>query len=134
VFAGGPPDLQAFVRSYIQTILGRIAQGTTDEAIRVRWLTGPVGRQLVELAGAADHPLADEATGSPAPAALDDAERHLLQLLTEGRTNAEIASELDVPTDEVGRRLARLQVRLGVSSRAEATSLAFRGLAAVGSR
>jgi DNA-binding NarL/FixJ family response regulator len=134
VFAGGPPDLQAFVRSYIQTILGRIAQGTTDEAIRVRWLTGPVGRQLVELAGAADQPLADEATGSPAPAALDDAERHLLQLLTEGRTNAEIASELDVPTDEVGRRLARLQVRLGVSSRAEATSLAFRGLAAVGSR
>jgi len=31
-------------------------------------------------------------------------------------------------------RLARLQAQLGASSRSEATSLAFRGLAAVGSR
>jgi len=34
----------------------------------------------------------------------------------------------------VARRLAGLQAQLGASSRAEATSLAFRGLAAVGSR
>ena len=65
---------------------------------------------------------------------LDEAERRLLQLLTEGRTNAEIAAELDLGEDEVAQRLARLFARLGTSSRAEATSLAFRGLAAVGSR
>ncbi len=64
---------------------------------------------------------------------LDDAERRLLQLLTQGRTNAEIAAELAVGESEVAQRLARLQARLGTSSRAEATSLAFRGLAAVGS-
>ena len=60
-------------------------------------------------------------------------ERRLLQLLTEGRTNAEIAAELDLAEDDVAARLARLFARLGTSSRAEATSLAFRGLAAVGS-
>jgi DNA-binding NarL/FixJ family response regulator len=65
---------------------------------------------------------------------LDDAERRLLQLLTEGRTNVEIAEALDLGEDDVARRLARLLARLGTSSRAEATSLAFRGLAAVGSR
>jgi DNA-binding NarL/FixJ family response regulator len=138
VFAGGPPEVQGFVRGFLQTTLARIAQGTADEAIRVRWLTGPIGRALVELAGPME--TATEATAprdltSPAAAPdLDDSERRLLQLLTEGRTNAEIATELRLREDDVAQRLARLQARLGASSRAEATSLAFRGLAAVGSR
>ena len=75
--------------------------------------------------------------GSPArPVSrrLDETERRLLQLLTEGRTNAEIAADLDIAEDDVVTRLARLFARLGTSTRAEATSLAFRGLAAVGSR
>ena len=78
------------------------------------------------------------AGGTPASASagpsLDETERRLLQLLTEGRTNAEIATELDLAEDDVVHRLARLFAQLGTSSRAEATSLAFRGLAAVGSR
>ncbi len=137
VFAGAPPEMQGFVRGFLQQTVTRIAQGTADEKIRVAWLTGPVGRELVELAGTMAAPAPDGAgAGSAAAAAgpsLDDAERRLLQLLTEGRTNAEIAAELAVGEDEVAQRLARLQARLGTSSRAEATSLAFRGLAAVGS-
>jgi DNA-binding NarL/FixJ family response regulator len=137
VFAGAPPEMQGFVRGFLQSTLSRIAQGTADEAIRVRWLTGPIGRELVELAGPMEAPAPSAAEpGSAAHAAqpsLDEAERRLLQLLTEGRTNAEIAAELDVAEDDVVQRLARLQARLGTSSRAEATSLAFRGLAAVGS-
>ncbi len=137
LFAGAPPEVQEFVRGFLQSTLSRIAQGTADETIRVRWLTGPLGRELVELTGPLGAPaLAGSEPGSAAgaPAAsLDDAERRLLQLLTEGRTNAEIAAELDLAEDEVAQRLARLQARLGTSSRAEATSLAFRGLAAVGS-
>jgi DNA-binding CsgD family transcriptional regulator len=119
-------------------MLSRIAQGTADEAIRVRWLTGPVGRELVDLAGPMDTPaLASTESNAMASAAgpsLDDMERRLLQLLTEGRTNAEIAGVLALGEDDGAERLARLQARLGASSRAEATSLAFRGLAAVGSR
>jgi DNA-binding NarL/FixJ family response regulator len=136
LLAGGPPDSQAFVRDYLQSTLSRIAQGTADETIRVRWLTGPVGRQLVELAGPVEErqPALDEAADSGVASSLDATDRHLLQLLTEGRTNAEIAAELDVAEQDVGRQLARLQAQLGASSRAEATSLAFRGLAAVGSR
>ena len=51
VLAGGPPEMQGCVRGYLQETLSRIAQGTADEKIRVAWLTGPVGRELVELAG-----------------------------------------------------------------------------------
>lgn len=140
VFAGAPPEVQGFVRGFLQTTLSRIAQGTADEAIRVRWLTGPVGRELAELAGAVDAAGSEAPAGAepdataPAGTRLDDRERRLLQLLTEGRTNAEIAAELDLAEDDVAQRLTRLFARLGTSSRAEATSLAFRGLAAVGSR
>jgi DNA-binding NarL/FixJ family response regulator/tetratricopeptide (TPR) repeat protein len=138
VFAGAPPEVQGFVRGFLTSTLSRIAQGTSDETIRVRWLTGPIGRELVELAGPMEAPGAHVAATGPAPSdtapSLDETERRLLQLLTEGRTNAEIAAELHVPEDDVAQRLARLQARLGASSRAEATSLAFRGLAAVGSR
>ena len=141
VLAGASPEQQGAVRSFLGITLSRIAQATADESIRVRWLTGPIGRELVELAGPLDtagpDPADDSAAGSVADAAdldLDDTERRLLQLLTEGRTNTEIAAELDLADDEVVRRLAHLFARLGTSSRAEATSLAFRGLAAVGTR
>jgi hypothetical protein len=98
VFAGAPPEAQAGLRTWLQVQLGRIAQGTVDEDVRVRWLRGPVGRELVELAG----PL--EGTGfrdpEAGPAATDDAteqdpiDRQLLQLLTEGSTNAEMGTSL----------------------------------------
>jgi DNA-binding NarL/FixJ family response regulator len=137
MFAGAPPEVQGFVRGFLQSTLAKIAQGTADEPIRVRWLTGPVGRELVELAGPMDLPVSPNAEGFAAidaGSSLDEPERRLLQLLTEGHTNAEIAAELEVGEDDVAGRLGRLQARLGASSRAEATSLAFRGLAAVGSR
>jgi DNA-binding NarL/FixJ family response regulator len=139
LLAGEPSGFQDFIRGYLRTTLSRVAQGTADETIRVRWLTGPVGRELVALAGPLDE-LGAEATGTaPAGSAeeavgagLDETERHLLQLLTEGRSNAEIATELGLAEDDVVRRLAHLFAQLGTSSRAEATSLAFRGLATVG--
>ena len=137
VLAGGSPEMQGFVLGFLQQTLARIAQGTADEKIRVRWLTGPVGRELVELAGPMERPAAATAervsAASTGQTALDTDERRMLQLLTQGSTNAEIAIELDLQADEVAQRLARLLARLGTSSRAEATSLAFRGLAAVGS-
>jgi len=134
---GGPPEVQDFVRGYLRTTLTRTAQGILDESIRVRWLKGPVGRELVELAGPMDAPRAVPVAGASAKHAaadLDDADRQLLRLLTEGRTNGEIATELQLDEEDVVQRLARLQAQLGASSRSEATSLAFRGLAAVGSR
>ena len=133
IFAGAPPEVQGFVREFLQVTLSRIAQGTADEEIRVRWLTGPVGRELVELAGPMDRPGAATGTVAEPGARLDDRERQLLRLLTEGRTNREIAAELEVAEEDVAQRLTRLFARIGTSSRAEATSLAFRGLAAVGS-
>ncbi len=54
ILAGGPPEAHGRMRAYLQEVLSRMAQGTADEKIRVAWLTGPVGREIVELAGPMD--------------------------------------------------------------------------------
>jgi len=133
IFAGAPPEAQEAVRAWLQTQLGRIAQGTVDEDIRVRWLRGPVGRQLVELAGPLEEAGFRDPEAGPAAngeaAERDPIDRQLMQLLTEGSTNSEMAAALGLDTETLAQRLARLLSSLGASNRAEATSLAFRGLA-----
>jgi DNA-binding NarL/FixJ family response regulator len=123
----GPPEAQAFVRSYLQVTLARIVQGTMDESIRVRWLKGPIGSRLVALAG---EPViaTPEAPGQAAD--LGAEERQLMVLLTEGLTNREIADRLSIPEEAVTSRLADVMVTLGAADRAQATSLAMRGLGA----
>jgi DNA-binding NarL/FixJ family response regulator len=60
---------------------------------------------------------------------LEDDDRALLRLLTQGSTNAEMATELGIDEETVTQRLARLLSQIGASTRAEATTMAFRGLA-----
>lgn len=137
--AGGPPETRDDILAYLRTLLARIANGTLDEQVRVRWLRGPIGRQIVQLVGASEatgegdggRP-GDRAGGSAGPfdlSDMDELDRRLLRLLTEGNTNAEIAEAVELTEEEVGVALARLLARLGVASRAAATSLAFRGFA-----
>ena len=131
LLAGGPPEMQAMVRGFLQIQVTRIAQATADETMRVRWLRGPMGRQLVELAGPMDA-LHTEAKpdGAAAPAVqLDDDDRALLRLLTQGNTNREMAKELGLEEEALATRLARLLTQIGASTRAEATTMAFRGMA-----
>ena len=151
IFAGAPVEQHTPVRRYLEIVLGRIAHGILDESTRVRWLRGPTGRALVELVGPLDmqpgadtertHEAASATMGAPGAsesgdspeAPLEPVETHLLHLLTQGLTNHEMAVQLSLTDDELSARLARLLARLGASTRAEATSLAFRGLAPVGS-
>jgi DNA-binding NarL/FixJ family response regulator len=44
----------------------------------------------------------------------------------QGKTNHEIAEEIGLDEQAVARRLGELFARMGASSRAEATALAFR--------
>ena len=127
MFAGGPPEVQGFVTGYLRIMLSRVAQGTLDESVRVRWLRGPVGRELVELVGSFEHDPSDPHVGAFDGPDIDDVDRRLLRLLTEGNTNAEMAEKVGLTEDAVGTQLARLLARLGVSNRAEATTLAFKG-------
>jgi DNA-binding NarL/FixJ family response regulator len=103
-----------------------IAQRTMDEDVRVRWFRGPTGREMTRLAGPIENVSAvSDGNGHAA----DDAEDHdaqLLRSLVQGKTNREIAEEIGIDEQAVTRRLSELYARIGASSRAEATALAFR--------
>jgi tetratricopeptide (TPR) repeat protein/DNA-binding CsgD family transcriptional regulator len=141
ILAAGPPEQQALMRGFLRILLSRIVQGTVDDEMRVKWLRAPLGRELAELAGPMDEAMAatdaeagaalgvEGAPEAAAAPALDDVDRKLLHLLTQGSTNREMADELQLDEGAVAQRLARLLANIGASSRAQATSFAFRGLA-----
>lgn len=69
-------------------------------------------------------PLADPATGEPTLATLTRREREVLELLSWGRTNREIASELFISERTVGVHVSRVLTKLGAGNRAEAARIA----------
>jgi hypothetical protein len=118
----GAPEWEEGVRPYVQVSLAMIAQRTIDEDVRVRWLRGPLGSEMVALAGPIDAIAASAGDGG-APA---DGDSLLLQSLVQGKTNAEIAAELGIDEPALERRLGQLFATIGASSRADATAFAFR--------
>lgn len=129
VLNAGPAEAQQQIRWYLQLTLSRIAQGVVDDQMRVRWLRGPLGSELAELAGPMEQPpQAEPEAAADGASPIDQADRQLLRLLTQGSTNREIAEELSIDEGEVAQRLARLLAAIGASTRAQATSLAFRSV------
>lgn len=122
---GGSEDEAQAVRDRLRLTLALIAQRIADEEARVRWFRGPYGRELTRLAGRLEAP--DGASPHALPAALDESDLSLLRLLAGGRTNREIAEETQESEEWVGRRLTELFVKIGVSSRADATTAAVMG-------
>jgi DNA-binding CsgD family transcriptional regulator len=124
ILDAGDAAEQEAIRGELHLIQAMTAQRIVDEAIRVRWFSGPVGRELAELAGQFQ-----PVTAAPQPAheeSFDERESRLLRLLVQGRSNREIGEELEVDDAAVTGMLSALYARLGTSSRAETTALAFR--------
>jgi DNA-binding NarL/FixJ family response regulator len=80
---------------------------------------------LKRLASIADLPAASRPASRSMGLNSDDT--RLLELLSQGRTNQEIADESGLSTEELSRRMAALFARIGATSRAEATSAALLG-------
>jgi DNA-binding NarL/FixJ family response regulator len=129
LLAAGPAEAQESLRAYLQVALSRIVQGTLDESIRVRWLKGPIGTRLVALAGEPAARAGDQGGAVPV-GGLDGDDRELMLLMTEGLTNREMAERLQVSEESISTRLARVLADLGATDRAQATTLAMRGLGA----
>jgi DNA-binding NarL/FixJ family response regulator len=125
ILAGGDEQTRETVRGRLQLLLSGIVQRTLDEDARVRWLRGPLGRELAELAGPIEIGSRPEPDGHPDDQ-LRDEDRRLLHLLTQGKTNREIATELHISDEDLTRRLGEIFSTIHASSRAEATAFAFR--------
>jgi DNA-binding NarL/FixJ family response regulator len=125
IIAGGSEEEAGAIRTYLQITLAMAAQRTMDEGIRVRWLRGPVGRELVKLAGSLEG-LKMGSVDTDGNGSLNESDLELLRPMIEGLTNHEIAARLGLDEEVVARRLAEIFARIGASSRAEATAFAFR--------
>ena len=126
MLAAGGEEEQQMVRMFLQLLLAFTAQRTTDEAVRVRWFRGPVGREWARLAGPVMEGAVGGTTGDGALSGLDEEEQRLLGLLTEGLTTAEIAERTGASEDDVRQGLQHLFAKVGASSRGEATAFALR--------
>jgi DNA-binding NarL/FixJ family response regulator len=119
--AAGEEEEKQGVTAFLRVMVTMVALRTLDEAIRVRWFRGPIGREFVRLIGPIDATAAETNGG----AVLDDWERRALGLLTEGLTNGEIAGRLGVSEEQLELRLQEVFARIGASSRGEATAFAL---------
>ena len=86
-----------------------------------RW----VFRQLGAAPDVARVEALSRAGAAPTPAGLTAREIEVLRLVTEGRTNREIAKALRLSDHTVRRHLQNIFNKIGVSSRAAATAFAF---------
>jgi DNA-binding NarL/FixJ family response regulator len=125
MIASGSEEEARTTRTYVQVTLAMAAQRTVDEGIRVRWLRGPVGGELVRLAGSLEG-LKMRPGDADGDGSLDESDLELLRPMIEGLTNREIAERLELEEEIVARRLAEIFAKIGASSRAEATAFAFR--------
>ena len=125
ILTAGTAEEKEGTQGYLQLGATLIAQRIGDEAVRVRWFRGPLGRELSALAGPQPE---SHAARQPAGGdyGLDDGDSALLWLLIQGWSNQEIAAELDTTEAGVARRIAEMYAKIGVSSRGEATVFAFR--------
>jgi DNA-binding CsgD family transcriptional regulator/tetratricopeptide (TPR) repeat protein len=123
--AASQPEQEMF-RFQVGVILAMTAMRTFDEDARARWFRGPIGGELSRIVGPIERLSRPGGNGDEPAVALEESDTAVLRLLTQGRTNAEIAAELRIAEEDVRRRLAGMFAKIGASSRAEATAFAFR--------
>jgi DNA-binding NarL/FixJ family response regulator len=69
----------------------------------------------------------EPSTAPDGDASVNAAERAMLELLVQGKANREIGETLGMTENVVAQRLAEIFVKIGVSSRADATAAALMG-------
>jgi DNA-binding CsgD family transcriptional regulator len=117
--------------------------GAPHQAARVRLLIGIACRELgdsasaelefeaargtlEQLGAAPDLERLARLAGSPATGGLSRREREVLTLLAAGKSNRAIATELFISEKTAARHVSNILMKLGLSSRAEATAYAYK--------
>ncbi len=92
------------------------------DACDAAWRVDQCLRLLEEAGG----PVKAEGGSAPLPGGLTEREAEVLRLVAAGKTNKQIADDLFLSAKTVGRHLSNIFAKLGVNSRAAATSFAHR--------
>jgi DNA-binding NarL/FixJ family response regulator len=123
-------SLQAALRAY------RVQQSRYETAEVYEWMALARRGLGAHQAAAADAATADAIyaqlgvepagiCGSPAPGGLTRRELEVLSRIARGATNRQVAQQLHLSDKTVGRHLANIYAKLGVTTRTAAASWAF---------
>ena len=82
--------------------------------------------QCLRLLEAAPQPFKAEGSSAQLPGGLTEREAEVLRLVAAGKTNKQIAEDLFLSAKTVGRHVSNIFAKVGVNSRAAATSFAHR--------
>ena len=125
IISGGSEQEIASVREHFRIGVTLMLPRIVDHDIRSKWLRGPIGKELIKIAGSME--IRDGEKPDSVGPKLSPPEVELLRLLIDGRTNREIAEQLHSTEQAVSVRFADLFAKIGASSRAEATATALFG-------
>jgi DNA-binding NarL/FixJ family response regulator len=134
ILAAGTDTERTAVRERLANRLGAVATHTLDEDMRRRWFATPPQSELVAMVGGMD--AAGEAfRGSPlflasegmfsAQVDLTGREQEILRLMTEARSDAEIATTMGSSVEQVAQDVDALLARMNAPSRGAATAFAL---------
>jgi DNA-binding CsgD family transcriptional regulator len=134
ILAAGDADEASMVTARHRLLLGSAAEHTLDDDIRRRWFATMPQAELCALVGGTEaardafreSPLV-VLNGSFPTASIDLSaeEQRLLELMTEARTDTEMAATLGISEDQLARQLAEVLARLNAPSRGAAAAFAL---------
>jgi tetratricopeptide (TPR) repeat protein/DNA-binding CsgD family transcriptional regulator len=134
VLAAGDEAQKSRVLGKLALLLGRVAEQTMDEGLGRHWFATMPQSELVALIGGVEaarlafrsSPIVAAYASLPsATVDLSPEEGRLLRLMTEARTDGELAATLGVTEEQLARQLAGVMARLNAPSRAAATAFAL---------
>lgn len=117
-------DVEGYTKALTLAVDG-VVYADTSSMITTDVIVAAVQGEVL-LPSQAAHSMARLAHREKPANTLDDRDRQLLQMLTEGATIATVADRLHYSERTVRRHLQNLYLRLGVSNRAEAITAAVR--------
>jgi DNA-binding CsgD family transcriptional regulator len=134
IIDAGDAETVAALTGRLAYLLGGVAEHTLDDDIRRRWFAAPPQSGLAGLLGGSEAVRETFRASSPyiggdglaaGHVDLSSQETELLRLMTEARSDSEIAATLGMTEEQVARQLAEVFGRMNAPSREAATAFAL---------
>ncbi len=123
LIAGAAPEAQDLITTIMETLM-RIDNSTIDPEMKKAWVAVPIHKELIDFAGYEGFQPGPSMPMWPTTD-LEEIEVKILEDLVSGKTDAEIAEEIDRDPDDIPELLRGIYEKVGATSRTTATEYAL---------
>ena len=124
LIAGGAPEAQDLITTITENLMS-IDNSTIDPEVKKAWMAVPIHKELVDFAQYVGFEAGPSLPMWPTTD-LEEIEVKILEDLVSGKTDAEIAADLDRDPGDMAELLSGIYEKVGASSRTTATEYALR--------